>query len=87
MLERVWRKDNLLELLVGMYIDTATMETSTEVSGEFVISSVLSCHRNFEATHEPVLQLGYSSVLFGKQRKIHPQGMKAGRPKRGLEKS
>ena len=29
-----------------------------------------------------VLQLGYSSVLFGKQRKIHPQGLRAGQPKR-----
>ena len=31
MLERVWRKGNPLALLVGMYIDTATMENSTEV--------------------------------------------------------
>ena len=27
----------------------------------------------------------YSSVLFGKQRKIHPQGMRVGRPKRSEE--
>ena len=26
MLERVWREWNILVLLVGMYIDTATME-------------------------------------------------------------
>ena len=31
MLERVWRKGNSLALLVGMYIDTATMENSMEV--------------------------------------------------------
>ena len=31
MLERVWRKGNPLKLLVGMYIDTATMENSMEV--------------------------------------------------------
>ena len=29
----------------------------------------------------PVLQLGYSSVLFGKQRKIHPTGMRWADPK------
>ena len=28
----------------------------------------------------------YSSLLFGKQRKIHPRGMRAGRPKRREEK-
>ena len=28
MLERVWRKGNSLALLVGMYIDTASMEKS-----------------------------------------------------------
>ena len=28
----------------------------------------------------------YSSVLFGKERKIHPRGMRAGRPKRYEEK-
>ena len=31
MLERVWRKGNPLALLVGMSIDTATMENSMEV--------------------------------------------------------
>ena len=34
MLERVWRKGNPLELLVGMYIDTATMENSMELKIE-----------------------------------------------------
>ena len=29
-----------------------------------------------------MLQLGYSSVLLGKQKKIHPQGVRAGQPKR-----
>ena len=32
MLERVWRKGNLLALLVGMSVDTATMENSMEMS-------------------------------------------------------
>ena len=31
MLEKVWRKGNALALLVGMLIDTATMEDSTEI--------------------------------------------------------
>ena len=31
MLERVWRKVNTLALLVGMQIDTATMENSVEI--------------------------------------------------------
>ena len=50
--------------------------------GEFVISSVLSCHsKNLKWWTDRC----YSSVLFGKQRKIHPQGMRAGRPKRSWE--
>ena len=32
MLERMWRKGNPLALLVGIYIDTATIENSSEVS-------------------------------------------------------
>ena len=32
MLERVWRKGNLLALLVGMSVDRATMENSREIS-------------------------------------------------------
>ena len=32
MLERVWRKGNPLTLLVGMYIDTATLENGMEIS-------------------------------------------------------
>ena len=31
MLERVWRIGNTLALLVGMYIDTATLENSMEI--------------------------------------------------------
>ena len=31
MLERVWRKGNLLALLVGMQTNTATMENSVEI--------------------------------------------------------
>jgi len=32
MLERVWRKGNTFALLVGMYIDIATMEDSIDIS-------------------------------------------------------
>ena len=50
--------------------------------------------QKFEATSGPMLQpliisrtdQCYSSVLFLKQRKIHPQGVRAGRPKRHKEK-
>jgi len=31
MLEKVWRKGKALSLLVGMYIDTATMEDDEEI--------------------------------------------------------
>ena len=37
MLERVWRKGNPLVLLVGMQIDTATMENSMEVPKKLTI--------------------------------------------------
>ena len=43
--------------------------------GGFVISSDLSCcSKNLKRR----MDQSYSSVLFGKQRKIHPGGMKAG---------
>ena len=45
--------------------------------GECVISSVLSHHSN-NLNGGPVLQLGYSSVLLGKQKKVHPPGVRAG---------
>ena len=59
--------------------------------GEFVISSVLSLQQKLEETDGPELQPSdgpvltapcYSSVLFRKQRRIHPRGVRAGRPKR-----
>ena len=47
------------------------------MSGEFLISPVLShCSKNLKRRTDWY----YSSVLFGKQRKIHPQGMRAGWP-------
>ena len=49
------------------------------MSGEFVIYSVLSCRRkNLKWWTDQC----YSSVLFGKQRKIHSGGMRVGLPKR-----
>ena len=45
------------------------MKTVMEVSGECVIFSVLSCNsKNLKQQTDQC----YSSVLFGKQRKIHP---------------
>ena len=47
--------------------------------GECVISSVLSCcSKNLKRWMDQC----YSSVLFRKQRRIHPQGMRVGRAKR-----
>ena len=54
---------------------------------ECVISSVLSCHSKIlKQRLTSVTAQCYSSVLFGKQRKIHPPGMKAGQHKRNKEK-
>ena len=53
------------------------------MSGEFVDFLVLSRHsKNVKQGMEQC----YSSVLFGKQRKIHPRGVRASSPKRGEEK-
>ena len=52
-----------------------------KVLGECVISLVLSCHSKIWNSR-PVLQLCYSSVLFGKRWKMHLQGMRAGWLKR-----
>ena len=47
------------------------------MSGEFLFSPVLShCSKNLKRQTDWY----YSSVLFGKQRKIHPRGMGAGWP-------
>ena len=63
----------IMPLLHSFYISYVVL------SGECVISSVLSCHsKNWSG--RPVLQLGYSSVLFGKQGKIHPLGGSEGGP-------
>ena len=63
--------------------------------GECIISSVLSHHSKnlkrqtsvsaqlqLSLNGKPVLQLGYSSVLFGKQRKIYPRAVRADQPQR-----
>ena len=53
------------------------------LSGECVISSVLSHHsKNLKQWTDQC----YSSVLFRKQRKIHPQGVRLDQPKRHEEK-
>ena len=65
------------------------------MSGECAVFLVLShCSKNLkqrmDQCYSSVLQLSYSSVLFGKQRKIHPQSvradLRAGPPKRSTEK-
>ena len=51
--------------------------------GEFVISSVMShCSKSMKWLADGC----DSSILFGKQRKTHPWGLRAGSPKRGEEK-
>ena len=51
--------------------------------GEFVISSVLSRpSKNLNRQTDRC----YSSILLGMQRKIHPQSVRVGRPKRREEK-
>ena len=53
------------------------------MSGQFVISSILSCHsKNLKQW----MDWCYTSVLFGNQRKIHPQGVRVGRLNRSKEK-
>ena len=57
--------------------------TAWFVLRECVISSVLSCHSK---TLKQLINQCYSSVLFGKQRKIHPRGMRATQKKRKEER-
>ena len=52
------------------------------VSGEFIISFVLSPQQKFEVTDGPVSWFSF----IGKQRKIHPPGVRTCRPKRREEK-
>ena len=47
--------------------------------------STVSPQQKFEAADRPVLQLSYSSVLFGKRRKTHSGGVRAGGPKGSKE--
>ena len=42
MLERVWRKGNLLTLLVGMQTSTATLENSVEIPLEKIANGTAS---------------------------------------------
>ena len=52
------------------------------VSGEFIISFVLSPQQKFEVTDGPVSWFSF----IGKQRKTHPPGVRTCRPKRREEK-
>ena len=57
------------------------------LSGKCVISSVLSCHnKNLKWWTSSWMDHCYSSVLFRKQRKIHPQGVRTWQPKRWKER-
>ena len=60
--------------------------SSAPVGGVCNFLSSVSLQQKFAAMDGPVLQLCFSSVLFRKQRKIHPQVMRAGRPKEHEEK-
>ena len=51
----------------------------------FLGQTSVTAPRNFFGLNS-VIALCYSSVLFRKQRKIHPRGMRADRPKRHEEK-
>ena len=62
-------------------INISTPCSQVGMSGECVISSVLS-HPVKISNSRPVLQLSHGSVLFGKQRIIHPQCVRAGGPQR-----
>ena len=64
-------------------MDTKSEKREILTSGEFVISLVLSHHIK---SLKPQEDQCYSSVLFRKQRKRHPRGMRAGRLKRYKEK-
>ena len=58
------------------------------LSGKCEISLVLSCCSKDLKQKTSVTAWLQLRVLFGKQRKVHPQGMKAGRPqRRGLNLS
>ena len=52
------------------------------MSGECVISSILSHHNKDLKQQTKGLQLGYSSVLFSKWRKVLPWGVRVGWPQR-----
>ena len=70
--------NHYLTVLKGLP-QAGTIVFSLNVSGEFAISSVLSCHsKNLKRW----MGQCYCSVLWDKQRKIHPQGWGAGWPKR-----
>ena len=63
--------------------DPCSVEGQRKMSGEFVISLILSCHSKNSKWQ---MDQCYNSVLLGKQGKIHPQGVRAGWPKRHEEK-
>ena len=71
-------------VMFGIILPTVGLPSKLELSGEFVISSVLShCSKNLKWWTDQC----YSSILFGKQRKIHTWSLRTGRPKRSEERS
>ena len=65
MLERVWRKGNPLALLVGMQIDTATMENSiiSSVSqSRLTLCNPMDCSRPGFPVHHHLLELTQTHV-------------------------
>ena len=69
---------------VKLFFSTLPKTVVSEILlGEFIISLVLSLHsKNLKRRTDQC----YSSVLFDKQRKRHPRGVRVGRPKRRKEK-
>ena len=61
-----------------MKLIPGNIDMSLELSGECVISSVLSHHNKDLKQWTSVLARLQLSVLFSKQRIVHPQGVRAG---------
>ena len=73
---------NILKKITGF-----EMEIVITLVGECVISSVLSHHSKSLKWQTSVIALLWLRALFSKQRKVHPQGMKASQLQRGLNSS
>ena len=79
-----WSKKKMPPMLMAYAVYSAFFL----LLGKCEISSVLSCHSKDLKRQTSVTALLQLRVLFGKQRKVYPWGMKVGRPqRRGLNPS